>query len=236
MQPQDVTRVLNDPLAQELMQSSIPARLAYVGPDGFPRAIPIGFHWNGVQFVLCTVPDAPKVSALKTNPKVALTVDTNAFPPHVLLVRGTAAIEIVDGVPPEYLAASRKSVGPDRWDAFEAQVRTMYKQMARIKITPLWAKLWTFRRDFQLQSRSCSAGRARTGYAASRCEEFPGLRQIARVSTFCEPFVHVMEHRALGRRSAAASQAQRGPQFPGPRPLSTGDRLALRPHRSPRRQ
>jgi hypothetical protein len=32
MQQQDVARVLSDPLAQELMQSSIPARLAYVGP------------------------------------------------------------------------------------------------------------------------------------------------------------------------------------------------------------
>ena len=83
MQPEDVTRVLSDPLAQELMQSSIPARLAYLGPDGFPRAIPIGFHWNGIQFVLCTIPHAPKVSALKTNPKVAFTIDTNAFPPHV---------------------------------------------------------------------------------------------------------------------------------------------------------
>jgi Pyridoxamine 5'-phosphate oxidase len=148
MQPQDVTRVLSDPLAQELMQSSIPARLAYLGLDGFPRAIPIGFHWNGIQFVLCTVPHAPKVSALKTNPKVAFTVDTNAFPPHVLLVRGTAAIDIVDGVPPEYLAASRKGVGPDQWDAFEAQVRAMYKQMARIKITPLWAKLLDFQTRF----------------------------------------------------------------------------------------
>src|SRR5437879_10667516 len=78
MQTEDVTRVLSDPLAQELMQSSIPARLAYLGLDGFPRAIPIGFHWNGVQFVLCTVPHAPKVPALKTNPKVAFTVDTRA--------------------------------------------------------------------------------------------------------------------------------------------------------------
>jgi hypothetical protein len=42
MQPQDVTRVLSDPLAQELMRSSIPARLAYIGPDGSPRAIPSG--------------------------------------------------------------------------------------------------------------------------------------------------------------------------------------------------
>ena len=88
------------------------------------------------------------VSALSTNPKVALTVDTNAFPPHVLLVRGTAAIDIVDGVPPEYLAASRKAVGPDQWDSFEAQVRAMYKQMARIKITPLWAKVLDFETRF----------------------------------------------------------------------------------------
>jgi Pyridoxamine 5'-phosphate oxidase len=81
-----------------------------------PRAIPIGFHWNGAQFVLCTVPHAPKVPALKANPKVAFTVDTNAVPPHVLLVRGTAAIDIVDGVAPEYLAASRKAVGPGARD------------------------------------------------------------------------------------------------------------------------
>lgn len=37
MQPQDVTRVFSDPLAQEFMQFSIPARLAYLGPNGFPR-------------------------------------------------------------------------------------------------------------------------------------------------------------------------------------------------------
>lgn len=127
-----VARVLSDPLAQELTHSSIPARLAYLGPDGFPRAIPIGFHWTGAPFVRCTVPHAPTVPALNTNPKATLTVGTNASPPHILLVRGTAAVDIVDGVPPEYLAASRKGVGPDQWDAFEAQVRAMYKQLARI--------------------------------------------------------------------------------------------------------
>ena len=90
---------------------------------------------NGAEFGLSTVPHAPKVSALRANPKVGLTVDTNAFPQHVLLVRGTAAIDIVDGIPPEYFEASRKAIGPDQWDAFEGQVRGLYKQMARIKIT-----------------------------------------------------------------------------------------------------
>jgi hypothetical protein len=69
MQERDVKRVLSDPLAQELMQSSIPARLAYVGPDGFPRAIPIGFHWNGVQFVLCTVPARTQSASIESKPE-----------------------------------------------------------------------------------------------------------------------------------------------------------------------
>src|SRR5215467_698727 len=40
MQRQDVVRVLSDPLAQELMQSSIPARLACLGPRRIPACDP----------------------------------------------------------------------------------------------------------------------------------------------------------------------------------------------------
>ena len=69
MQPQDVTRVLSDPLAQELMQSSIPARLAYLGPDGFPRAIPIGFHWNGTQFSVCALYGSGRAQSVGTENK-----------------------------------------------------------------------------------------------------------------------------------------------------------------------
>ena len=144
MQQENVIQVLNDPLAQELLNSPIPARLAYTGSDGFPRVVPVGFHWNGAQFIIGTVPNAPKVRALATHPKVALTIDTNTFPPHVLLVRGTASIEVIDGVPPEYLEGAKKLVGAQQWQAFEAQVRTMYKQMARIAIVPEWAKLLDF--------------------------------------------------------------------------------------------
>ncbi len=79
---------------------------------------------------------------LETNPKVALTIDTNTFPSHTLLVRGRASVEIVDGVPPEYLNAAKKYVGALQWQTFEAQVRAMYKRMARITIVPEWAKLF----------------------------------------------------------------------------------------------
>ena len=144
MQRNDVMHVLNDPLATDLMQSSIPARVAYTSLDGTPRVVPLGFHWNGAQFVICTIPESPKVRALGAHPEVALTVDTDTFPPQALLVRGTASLETVDCVPPEYLESSRKSVGDAGMAAFEAQVRALYVQMVRISIEPHWAKLLDF--------------------------------------------------------------------------------------------
>jgi hypothetical protein len=144
MQRTDVMHVLNDPLAQELIGSKIPARVAYTGVDGAPRVVPLGFHWTGEQFVICTVPGSPKVPALAAHPQVALTIDTDTFPPHVLLVRGTASLETVEGVPPEYLEASRKSVGAAGMPAFEAQVRALYLQMVRITVEPRWAKVLDF--------------------------------------------------------------------------------------------
>lgn len=144
MEQQEIRETLNDPLAQELMHSPIPARLAYTGLDGFPRVIPIGYHWNGTAFIMATATKAPKVRALSAQPKVALTIDTVNFPPNVLMVRGTASIEIVEGVPEEYLEASKKAIAADQWQAFEAGVRQTYKQMAKISITPEWAKLFDF--------------------------------------------------------------------------------------------
>jgi hypothetical protein len=144
MQREDVMNVLNDPLAQELMRSNIPARVAYTSVDGSPRVVPLGFLWNGEQFVICTIPGAPKVRALCAHPEVALTIDTDTFPPHVLLVRGSASLETVDGVPPEYLEASRKQVSEAEMPAFEAQVRALYQQMVRITIEPRWAKVLDF--------------------------------------------------------------------------------------------
>jgi hypothetical protein len=67
---------------------------------------------------------------------VALTIDTNTFPPHVLLVRGSASVEVVDGVAPEYLEACKKYIGAEQWPAFEKQGRATYKQQGRITIVP----------------------------------------------------------------------------------------------------
>jgi hypothetical protein len=136
--------VLQDPLAQELLHAPLVARLAYDGLDGAPRVVPIGFLWTGTSLVMCTATKAPKVRALTANPKVAMTIDTDTQPPRALFVRGRASVDIVDGIPDEYLAASRKVFPPEQWSAFEEQVRSVYPQMARITVEPEWAKVLDF--------------------------------------------------------------------------------------------
>ena len=98
---QGSVELLQHPASKELLQSTIPARLAYVWTDSTPRVIPIWFHWNGREFVLGTPSKAPKLKALAKNPRVALTIDDNTFPHKVLLVRGTARLEPVRGIVPE---------------------------------------------------------------------------------------------------------------------------------------
>ena len=121
-------------------------RLAYNGTDGFPRAVPTGFYWNGNEIVVCTAATAPKVKALSSRPNVALTIDTGDTPADAkaLLVRGLARVEIVDGVPDEYIAGARKVMSADQVTEFEGQVRSLYDRMARISVEPAWARFFDF--------------------------------------------------------------------------------------------
>jgi hypothetical protein len=52
---------------------------------------------------MCTSKNALKLSALRHNPAVALTIDTEVHPPMILLIRGRAELDVVDGIPDEYL-------------------------------------------------------------------------------------------------------------------------------------
>jgi hypothetical protein len=140
----NVAEVLAKPLSEELLTSHIPARLAYTGVDGDPRVIPIGFLWTGSDLKIYTLPKSAKVKALEQNPRVAITIDTEVFPPHVLLIRGSATLELVDGVPDGYVEAARKNVPAEQMPDWEAGVRQLYQQMVTITVTPDWAKLLDF--------------------------------------------------------------------------------------------
>ena len=140
--------LLQHPASKELLQSTIPARFAYVWMDGSPRVVPIWFHWNGREIVLGTPSKAPKLKALAKNPKVALTIDDNNFPHKVLLVRGTARLQSVNGVVPEYATAAERYFGAEQGKAWVAQLASMIQEMVRITVTPEWAGLLDFQTRF----------------------------------------------------------------------------------------
>jgi hypothetical protein len=53
-------------------------------------------------------------------------------------------VEIVDGVPVEYLEGGRRFMTAEQYVEWEAGVKGLYKQMARIDMTPEWAKVMDF--------------------------------------------------------------------------------------------
>src|SRR5689334_23500644 len=101
MTTQMTTPELNAELepASEILRTATLVRLAYDGIDGTPRAVPMAFLWTGDAVVVATHPTSPKFEALRARPRVALTIDTQS-PTRALLLRGTAEIEVMDGVVP----------------------------------------------------------------------------------------------------------------------------------------
>lgn len=94
---------------------------------------------------MCTSTNAPKLRALRDNPAVALTVDTEVHPPKILLIRGQAELDVVDGIPAEYLEMNGTyQMSAEQRVEWEAEVRSLYDAMVRIVVTPTWAKLIDF--------------------------------------------------------------------------------------------
>jgi hypothetical protein len=78
---------------------------------------------------------------LSSQPTVALTIDTDAFPYKALQVRGTIAIETIDGIVPEYELCAQRYLGAKRGQAWIAQLRQTFPRMARIVIRPEWVNI-----------------------------------------------------------------------------------------------
>ena len=142
--PTDVAEVLEKPISREMLDRDL-ARLSYVATDGTPRVVPIGFTWNGTEVVMCTSTNAPKLASLRRNPAVALTIDTEVHPPTILLVRGEAVLDEVEGIPEEYLQMNGTyGMTAEQRVEWETEVRSLYESMVRIVVTPTWAKLIDF--------------------------------------------------------------------------------------------
>ncbi len=151
--PQGHLGLLDTPVARELLTSRIPARFAFVRPDGTPGVVPTWFHWNGAEIVTVTYVAGPaagirhpaaRLAALRANPAVAITIDTDDLPPRGLTIRGRAEITEVDGIAEEYAAAARRYLGDEAADGMLAQMDQPGTRQARIAVRPTWVGLLDF--------------------------------------------------------------------------------------------
>jgi hypothetical protein len=154
-------RLLESDTAKRLLASTIPARYAYTALDGTPRIVASWFVWTGEELVMPTFVSAPhvrhaayRVRALRAHPDIAVSVDTEGFPPEALSIRGSVEIAEVDGTVPEYAQAAHRYLGSEEATAYLAQLDHPSTRMARIAVRPAWVGLV----DFQTRLPSALGG------------------------------------------------------------------------------
>jgi len=169
--PQGDLRLLDTDAARRLLASTVPARMGYLALDGTPRVVPTWFQWTGQELVMATFVAAPHVSRpaarirdLRTNPQVAVSIDTDGFPPVALSLRGTVSVAEHPGVLPEYAQATHRYRGRQAAEEYLAFLDNPVTVMARIALRPAWVGLI----DFQTRSpRTMAASAAESGGAGA---------------------------------------------------------------------
>jgi PPOX class probable F420-dependent enzyme len=69
-------RRLSRPEIEELLAFDIPAHLATIDADGYPRITPIWFVWEDGAFVMTSVAGRPHLNNLARDPRAAISIDT----------------------------------------------------------------------------------------------------------------------------------------------------------------
>lgn len=150
--PQGDLRLLETDLAQQLLHSPIPARLGFVATDGTPRVVPTWFEWNGTEIVMVTYVAGPnigirhpaaRIAALRANPNVALTIDTEQFRSQSVTIRGRAEVNEVNGLASEYIASAHRYLDNGAFQMLASMDQPGTVQ-ARIVVRPTWVGLLDF--------------------------------------------------------------------------------------------
>jgi len=149
--PQGDPGLLDTDTARALLASAIPARLAYVAPDGTPRIVPTWFTWTGEEIVMGTYVRAPhvarpaaRIGALRANPAVAISIDSDGQPPRVLSIRGEAVVTEQAGPVAEYAEAAHRYLGEEMANGFLAPLDESNTVMVRIAVVPRWVGVIDF--------------------------------------------------------------------------------------------
>jgi hypothetical protein len=153
--------LLESDVARRLLASTTPARYAYNALDGTPRIVASWFVWTGEELVMPTFIAGPhvrhaayRVKTLRARPEVAVSIDTESWPPELLTIRGSAEVTEVAGVVPEYAQAAHRYLGAEHAAPMLEQIDQPGTRMARIAVRPTWVGML----DFQTRMPSALGG------------------------------------------------------------------------------
>jgi hypothetical protein len=85
---------------------------------------------------------------VRLRPDVAITVDRFGPPPDIVLVRGRAVLDEVDGAPDEYEQLQIRDHGQERGAAMIAGIPGSGGRMVRIVVRPTWVSTLDFQTRF----------------------------------------------------------------------------------------
>jgi hypothetical protein len=142
--PQGHLGLLDTEVARRRLADGQVLRLAYVALDGTPRVLAVNFQWTGEEIVMGGFAPSARGRALRANPRVAITLDTDAAPPEMLQIRGRAEVTEVHGIVPEYEQYMRHGMPAEVADAYFAEILRREVVMERIAVRPDWVGVVDF--------------------------------------------------------------------------------------------
>lgn len=87
---------MSDAQLERFLAQPRSASLAYTRRDGSPFVVPVWFQWRDGEIRIGTGAADPKVAAIRRAPRVTVLVHDDRPPYRVVILDGTAGIEILD--------------------------------------------------------------------------------------------------------------------------------------------
>lgn len=101
----------------DLLEKSLLAHVATIGPHGEPQTNPIWYIWDNDRFWMSIGPTGQKAKNLERDPRIAVSMADPENPIHYLELRGIAVDrKTVGSTDPMVLALVRKYTGQDSYD------------------------------------------------------------------------------------------------------------------------
>jgi len=130
-----------DPEAERRLREDGVIWLTTVRADGQPQTSPVWFVWDGVSFLIYSIPTSPKVPNIRTNPRVSLNLDGDGAGGSIVTIEGEATIDEQTKPAHEQSAYVTKYLELSRGLGTEAEpFAQMYS--AAIRVTPARARYY----------------------------------------------------------------------------------------------